>query len=132
MINKIYKLNGIIVPYPTELETGGKLYLHPTDEILCSLGYVIEIQDVDIIPSDKQIQELRTKEYTAKADPLLSAYLAYTELGDLEKAAQMKAEWLRVRQEIAQKYPYTSNIEQTIKINKITQLDINSNKIDVL
>ena len=48
----------------------------------------------------------RQRAYRMRADQYLIAYQAYTELGELDKANEMKTLWIEERAKIDTEYPY--------------------------
>ena len=48
----------------------------------------------------------RQRAYRMRADQYLIAYQAYTELGELDKANEMKTLWIEERTKIDTEYPY--------------------------
>lgn len=56
--------------------------------------------------TNEDISLLRETAYRSECDPMLAAMMAYQQLGEDEKAAIKKAEWLKKREEIKELYPY--------------------------
>ena len=72
---------------------------------IIDLGY--EIKEVEPAPiTNETIKKQRQHAYRMRADQYLIAYQAYTELGELDKANEMKELWLKEREAIDKQYPY--------------------------
>lgn len=104
-MKKYYK-DGECIQKPQIINYGGCQCFHPSDLILLKAGY--EIREIEEIsePINETIKKQRQAAYKETADQYLIAYQAYTELGEHEKAAEMKTLWIAERQKIDQKYPY--------------------------
>lgn len=101
---KKYFKNGKQVQKPSQIRVKGNYIINPSDERLIKAGY--EIADSTVEEDNNFIKAQRQAAYKATADQYLIAYQAYTELGEHEKAAEMKILWIEERQKIDQKYPY--------------------------
>lgn len=105
-MKKYYK-QGQVVARPKQLIHQGKTYLNPSDEVLIEAGYEIKEEEIVIPPvTNKSIKRQRQMAYRMRADQYLIAYQAYTELGEHEKASEMKELWIQERAKIDQQYPY--------------------------
>lgn len=108
-MKKYYK-NNKWVNKPKSLIFKGKTYCPPTDELLIEAGYEIR-EEVYQEPEPKpitnaDIEQQRYVAYQETADPLFIAYQAYTDLGELDKANEMKTLWIEERNKINEQYPY--------------------------
>jgi hypothetical protein len=93
-MKKYYKNNNVI-QRPKQIIFGGKTYLNPSDEVLVKAGYEIKEEEIVIPPvTNEVIKHQRQLAYRMRADQYLIAYQAYTELGEHEKAAEMKELWI--------------------------------------
>lgn len=102
-----YYKNNQVVARPKSLIHKGRTYLNPTDEVLIDAGYEIKEEDILIPPvTNESIKRQRQMAYSMRTDEYLLAYQAYTELGELDKAAEMKELWLKERELIDKQYPY--------------------------
>lgn len=102
---KLYYLNNQLVERPKTIIFDGITYTPPTDKILIQYGYEIhEVEEPQI--TNEIIQAKRANEYKIRADHYFLAYQAYMELGEIEKANEMKKTWLLVREEINKEFPY--------------------------
>lgn len=104
---KQYIKNGQVVNRPKSLIFEGRTYLNPKDETLIKAGYEIK----DYVPekpvvTNEIIKYQRQMAYRMRADQYLIAYQAYTELGEVDKADEMKELWLKEREAIDKQYPY--------------------------
>ena len=102
-----------MVARPKSLIHKGRTYLNPTDEVLLDAGYEIKEEEI-VVPTvtNETIKQRRQMSYSMRSDKYLIAYQAYTELGELDKAAEMKELWLKEREAIDKQYPYLeSSIE---------------------
>lgn len=105
-MKKYYKDNQVVVR-PKSIYHKGKTYLNPKDEILIEAGYEIKEEEIVTPPvTNETIRQRRQMAYRMRADQHLLAYQAYTELGELDKAAEMKELWLKEREAIDKQYPY--------------------------
>lgn len=105
-MKKYYKDNQIVVR-PKSLVYKGKTYLNPSDEVLIEAGYEIKEEEIVTPPvTNESIKRQRQMAYRMRADQYLLAYQAYTELGEHEKAAEMKELWIQERNKIDKQYPY--------------------------
>lgn len=105
-MKKYYK-DGKLVVKPKHLIVRGRTYVNPSDKILIRLGYEIKEEEVVIPPvTNETIRQRRQMAYRMRADQYLLAYQAYTELGELDKANEMKELWLKQREAIDKEYPY--------------------------
>lgn len=105
-MKKYYK-NGKCVQKPRLIHYKGCQYIAPNDLTLLKAGYEIREEEVKLPEvTNEMIKKQRQAAYKATADQYLIAYQAYTELGEHEKAAEMKILWIEERQKIDQKYPY--------------------------
>lgn len=105
-MKKYYKNNQQVVK-PKSLVFNGKTYLPPTDGLLIQAGYEIR-EEEEVIPpvTNETIRQRRQMAYHMRADQYLIAYQAYTELGELDKANEMKELWIKERELIDKQYPY--------------------------
>lgn len=105
-MKKYYK-DGKLVVKPKHLIVRGRTYVNPSDKMLIKLGYEIKEEEVVIPPvTNEIIRQRRQTAYSMRADKYLLAYQAYTELGELDKAIEMKELWLKERETIDKQYPY--------------------------
>lgn len=105
-MKKYYK-NNKVVQRPRQIIFGGKTYLNPSDEVLVKAGYEIKEEEIVTPPvTNESIKKQRQLAYRMRADQYLIAYQAYTELGEHEKASEMKELWIQERAKIDQQYPY--------------------------
>lgn len=105
-MKKYYK-QGQVVARPKQLTHQGKTYLNPSDKVLVEAGYEIKEEEIVTPPvTNESIKRQRQMAYRMRADQYLIAYQAYTELGELDKAAEMKELWLKERESIDKQYPY--------------------------
>lgn len=104
---KQYIKNGQVVTRPKTLIFEDKIYLNPKDEILVKAGYEIkEYEPEKPVVTNETIKHQRQTAYRMRADQYLIAYQAYKELGESEKAINMKTLWLEERKKIDSEYPY--------------------------
>ena len=105
-MKKYYKDNQLVTK-PKSIVYKGKTYLNPKDEILVEAGYEIKEEEI-VIPSvtNESIKKQRQTAYRMRADQYFIAYQAYTELGELDKAKEMKKLWVLEREAIDKQYPY--------------------------
>ena len=105
-MKKYYK-QGQVVARPKSIYHKGKTYLNPSDEVLIEAGYEIKEEEIVTPPiTNESIKRQRQMAYRMRADQYLLAYQAYTELGELDKANEMKELWLKEREAIDKQYPY--------------------------
>lgn len=105
-MKKYYKNNNVI-QRPKQIIFGGKTYLNPSDEVLVKAGYEIKEEEIVTPPvTNESIKKQRQLAYRMRADQYLIAYQAYTELGEADKANEMKELWIQERNEINEQYPY--------------------------
>lgn len=105
-MKQYYKDNQIVIR-PKSLVYKGKTYLNPSEEILIEAGYEIkEYKPEKPIVTNETIKKQRQMAYRMRADQYLLAYQAYTELGEVDKAVEMKELWLEERKNIDSEYPY--------------------------
>ena len=105
-MKKYYK-NNKVVQRPKQIIFGGNTYLNPSDEVLVKAGYEIKEEEIVTPPvTNETIKKQRQLAYHMRADQYLIAYQAYTELGEHEKALEMKELWIQERAEIDKQYPY--------------------------
>lgn len=104
---KRYYKNNQVVARPKQLIHKGKTYLNPSDEVLIEAGYEIKEEEIVVPPvTNESIKRQRQMAYRMRADQYLLAYQAYTELGEVDKATEMKELWLKEREAIDKQYPY--------------------------
>lgn len=105
-MKKYYKNNQQVVK-PKSLVFNGKTYLPPTDELLVQAGYEIR-EEEEVVPpvTNETIKRQRQLAYRMNADQYFIAYQAYTELGETDKANEMKELWIKERELIDKQYPY--------------------------
>lgn len=102
-----YYKNNQIVARPKSLIHKGRTYLNPTDKVLINAGYEIKEEEIVVPPvTNETIRQRRQMAYRMRADQYLIAYQAYTELGELDKANEMKELWIKEREVIDKQYPY--------------------------
>lgn len=105
-MKKYYK-NNKVVQRPKQIIFGGKTYLNPSDKVLIEAGYEIKEEEIVIPPvTNETIKKQRQMAYRMRADQYLLAYQAYTELGEADKANEMKELWIQERNKINEQYPY--------------------------
>lgn len=105
-MKKYYK-NNQIVARPNSVVYQYRTYLNPSDDILMKVGYEIKEEEIVVPPvTNETIRQRRQMAYRMRADQYLIAYQAYTELGELDKANEMKELWLKEREAIDKQYPY--------------------------
>ena len=105
-MKKYYK-DGKLVVKPKHLIVRGRTYVNPSDKVLIRLGYEIKEEETVIPPvTNETIRQRRQTAYSMRADKYLLAYQAYNELGELDKAVEMKELWLKEREAIDKQYPY--------------------------
>lgn len=105
-MKKYYK-DGKLVVKPKHLIVRGRTYVNPSDKVLIRLGYEIKEEETVTPPvTNESIKRQRQMAYRMRADQYLLAYQAYTELGELDKANEMKELWLKEREAIDKQYPY--------------------------
>lgn len=108
-MKKYYK-NNKEVQRPFTKVIGNKTIELINDNTLKKLGY--EIKEVSsnepekIILDNNVIKMQRQIAYKSRADQYFIAYQAYTELGELDKAREMKKLWILEREAIDKQYPY--------------------------
>lgn len=104
---KQYIKNGQVVTRPKSLIFEGRTYLNPKDETLIKAGYEIkEYVPEKPVVTNETIKRQRQNAYRTRADQYLAAYQAYKELGETEKALEMKQLWLAEREKIDKEFPY--------------------------
>lgn len=104
---KRYYKNNQVVARPKSIYYKGKTYLNPSDKVLIEAGYEIKEEEIVTPPvTNESIKRQRQMAYRMRADQYLLAYQAYTELGEHEKAAEMKELWIQERNKIDKQYPY--------------------------
>lgn len=99
---KLYYKNDKLVQKPYRIQYKRRVIYNPSDAQLIELGY--EIKEV---AENELIAQKREKAYKTRADQYLMAFQAYTELGEMEKAADMKIRWIEERNRINEEFPYT-------------------------
>lgn len=105
-MKKYYK-DGKLVVKPKHLIVRGRTYVNPSDKVLIRLGYEIREEETVTPPvTNESIKRQRQMAYRMRADQYLLAYQAYTELGELDKANEMKELWIQEREAIDKQYPY--------------------------
>lgn len=105
-MKKLYK-NGKQVVKPKFVTVKGCYVYNPSDKMLEKAGFQFK-EEESIAPevTNDTIKIQRQRAYKATADQYLIAYQAYTELGEHEKASEMKELWIQERAKIDQQYPY--------------------------
>ena len=118
---KQYIKDGQVVTRPKSLIFEGKTYLNPKDKTLIKAGYEIkEYEPEKPVITNEIIKGQRQNAYRMRADQYLTAYQAYKELGEAEKALEMKTLWLEERKKIDSEYPYlTEEIKTDVEQSKI-------------
>lgn len=117
---KRYIKNGKEIKFPEKFINGKKFPIN--EKVLKRFGWEIK-EDVEGIVSKSEepilnneiIKIKRANAYAIRADKYLIAYQAYKELGDIEKALEMKDMWLKERRAIDKEFPY---INETVKQDK--------------
>ena len=105
-MKKYYKDNQIVAR-PKSIYHKGFTHLNPSDKVLIEAGYEIKEEEIVTPPvTNESIKRQRQMAYRMRADQYLLAYQAYTELGELDKANEMKELWLKQREAIDKEYPY--------------------------
>ena len=105
-MKKYYKDNQVVAR-PKSIYHKGKTYLNPSDEVLIEAGYEIKEEEIVTPPvTNESIKRQRQMAYRMRADQYLLAYQAYTELGEIDKANEMKELWIQERNKIDKQYPY--------------------------
>lgn len=103
----LYYKNNQVVARPKSLIHKGRTYLNPTDDVLLDAGYEIKEEEIAVLPvTNETIKQRRQMAYRLRADQHFTAYQAYTELGELDKANEMKELWIQERNKINEQYPY--------------------------
>lgn len=104
---KRYYKNNQIVARPKSVVYQYRTYLNPSDDVLMKVGYEIKEEEI-VVPTvtNESIKRQRQMAYSMRADKYLIAYQAYTELGELDKANEMKELWIVERNKINEQYPY--------------------------
>lgn len=111
---KRYYKNGQVVIRPKSLIFENRTYLNPKDEILIKAGYEIkDYEPIKPVVTNETIKRQRQSAYRMRADQYLIAYQAYKELGQTEKALDMKTLWLEERKKIDSEYPYLNEEVKT-------------------
>lgn len=106
-MKKYYNKQGKSVQKPSMVSYKGYYIYNPNDSMIKKAGYEIrEEEEAPRVLTNDEIKVKRQRAYKATADQYLIAYQAYTELGEHEKASEMKNLWIEERQKIDQKYPY--------------------------
>ena len=104
---KKYYQDNQIVARPKSIYHKGFTHLNPSDKVLIEAGYEIKEEEIVIPPiTNESIKRQRQMAYRMRADQYLIAYQAYTELGEPDKANEMKELWLKEREAIDKQYPY--------------------------
>lgn len=99
--------NGVMVQKPRSIIFNNNTYINPSDKILIEAGYEIrEIEVKESIVTNEDIKIQRQNAYRMRADQYLISYQAYKELGETDKALEMKELWLKEREAIDKEYPY--------------------------
>lgn len=105
-MKKYYKDSQVVVR-PKSIYYKDSTYLNPSDQVLIEAGYEIKEEEIIVPPvTNETIRQRRQMAYRMSADKYLIAYQAYTELGELDKANEMKELWLKEREAIDKQYPY--------------------------
>lgn len=113
---KQYIKDGIIYPKPQIIYLEESTVINPSDEILLKAGY--EIVEINRELTNEEIEIQRAKEYKFRADDLFTAYQAYKDLGEDEKAEKMRLRWIEVRKQIDEENPYLDENEPKIEIGE--------------
>ena len=104
-MKKYYK-NNKEVPKPRLIIHNRKTYINPNDNLLIEAGYEI-VNDDDKKPTNEDIKKARALAYKLHADQYFIAYQAYKDLEQWDKAEEMRALWIKVRDRIDEMNPYT-------------------------
>ena len=116
---KRYVKNGIEVKIPTRTINNKEFPLF-SNKLMEKLGYKIKdvddnevIQEPTKVTDNNIIKQQREIAYKTYSDKYFIAYQAYKELGETEKALEMKKLWLEERNSINKRYPYINetNVE---------------------
>lgn len=114
---KRYVKNGIEVKIPTRTINNKEFSLF-SNKLMEKLGYKIKnvnevIPEPEKIIDNNIIKQQREIAYKTYSDKYFIAYQAYKELGETEKALEMKKLWLEERNTINKRYPYVNetNVE---------------------
>lgn len=126
---KVYYKDGVRVERPKSLIFKGMTYVPPTDETLIEAGYVVVDEQPKPLTND-DIKMLRAIEYAERADKHLLAYQAYLELGEVDKATEMKNIWLQVRKDIDKELPYIEEQETQEEVVKVDEQPIVEDLVD--
>ena len=108
---KRYYKNGKEIKFPEKFINGKKFLIN--EKVLKRFGWEIK-EDVEGVISKSEepilnneiIKIKRANAYAIRADKYLISYQAYKELGDIEKALEMKKLWLSEREKINKEFPY--------------------------
>lgn len=119
---KRYVKNGIEVKIPTRIINNKEFPLF-SNKLMEKLGYKIKnvdnnevIQEREKVIDNNIIKQQREIAYKTHSDKYFIAYQAYKELGETEKALEMKKLWLKERNNINRLYPYIN--ETDVEQNK--------------
>lgn len=98
------------------------------EKVLKRFGWKIKKDNEEVVSKSEEpilnneiIKIKRANAYAIRADKHLIAYQAYKELGDIEKALEMKKLWLTEREKIDKEFPY---------ITKDTKTDVKQSKTE--
>lgn len=90
--------------------SGGRFIFNPTHEEIISAGWEVYVPAA-VELTNEDIRKERALAYGMRSDSLYMAYLKYTELGEPEKAALSKTDWLNEIAAIDAEYPYIKDNE---------------------
>ena len=108
---KRYIKNGKEIKFPEKFINGKKFPIN--EKVLKRFGWEIKEDAKEVVSKSEEpilnneiIKIKRANAYAIRADKHLIAYQAYKELGDIEKALEMKKLWLSEREKIDKEFPY--------------------------
>ena len=108
---KRYVKNGKEIKFPEKFINGKKFPIN--EKVLIRFGWMIKKDDEEVVSKSEEpilnneiIKIKRANAYRIRTDKYLTAYQAYKELGETEKALEMKKLWLTEREKIDKEFPY--------------------------
>lgn len=121
---KRYIRNGKEIKFPEKFINGKKFQIN--EKVLKRFGWKIKKDDEEVVSKSEEpildnniIKIKRANAYAIRADKYLIAYQAYKELGDIEKALEMKKLWLSEREKINKEFPYiTEDVKTDVEQSK--------------
>lgn len=115
---KQYIRNGKEIKFPEKFINGKKFPIN--EKVLKRFGWEIKKDNEEVVSKSEEpilnneiIKIKRANAYAIRADKHLIAYQAYKELGDIEKALEMKKLWLTEREKIDKEFPYITEDTKT-------------------